>query len=46
VVIVSEPLDKDHSGWIEVPENHMVVAQAKRPAELVPFELGQSIAAE
>lgn len=46
VVIVSEPLDGDHSGWVEVPDNHMVVARAGRPAELVPFAIGQPIAAE
>jgi glutamine amidotransferase len=46
VVIVSEPLDRDHSGWTEVPENHMVVARAGRPAKLVPFDVGRSIAAE
>ena len=46
VVIVSEPLDHDHSGWIEVPENHMVVARAGRPVGLVPFEIGQALAAE
>jgi glutamine amidotransferase len=46
VVIVSEPLDRDPSGWIEVPENHMVVARANRPAELVPFELPHAVAAE
>jgi glutamine amidotransferase len=46
VVIVSEPLDNDHSGWVEVPENHMVVARAGRKAELVPFAIGQSMAAE
>jgi predicted glutamine amidotransferase len=46
VVIVSEPLDHDHSGWIEVPENHMVVARAGRPVGLVPFEIGQPVAAE
>jgi predicted glutamine amidotransferase len=46
VVIVSEPLDRDHSGWTEVPENHIVVARAGRPAELVPFDLAHSVAAE
>jgi predicted glutamine amidotransferase len=46
VVIVSEPLDRDHSGWTEVPENHIVAARANRPAELVPFELAHCVAAE
>jgi glutamine amidotransferase len=46
VVIVSEPLDHDHAGWIEVPENHMVIARAGRPVGLVPFDLGASVAAE
>ena len=45
-MIVSEPLDHDHSGWIEVPENHMVVARADRPAGLVPFDVAQAVAAE
>jgi glutamine amidotransferase len=46
VVIVSEPLDHDHSGWIEVPENHMVIARADRPVGLVPFDVAQAVAAE
>jgi len=46
VVIVSEPLDRDHAGWIEVPENHMVVARAGRRAELLSFPEPPRIAAE
>lgn len=45
-VIVSEPLDRDHSGWIEVPENHMLIARAGRPAQLLPIEPARRVAAE
>ena len=37
VVIVSEPLDRDHTRWQAVPENHVVVARAGKPAEVLPF---------
>jgi len=46
VVIVSEPLDNDHAGWIEVPENHMLVARAGQRPELLPFPEAPRIAAE
>jgi glutamine amidotransferase len=35
VVVVSEPLDKDHGSWIAVPENHVVIARRERPVEVV-----------
>ena len=37
-VIVSEPLDKDHANWNLVPENHVVVAAAGKPVEVVPLQ--------
>jgi glutamine amidotransferase len=45
-VIVSEPLDGDHSGWKTVPANHMVIARAGRPVEIAPFLEKQQLAAE
>jgi predicted glutamine amidotransferase len=46
VVLASEPLDKDRAVWTAVPENHMVLARANRPVELVPFLGENRIAAE
>ncbi len=37
IVIVSEPLDRDHKNWIAVPENHVVVAMAGERARIVPL---------
>lgn len=37
VVVVSEPLDRDHENWSVVPDNTVLVARAGRPVELVPF---------
>lgn len=37
VVLASEPLDKNRAIWTAVPENHMLLACANRPVELVPF---------
>ena len=38
VVIVSEPLDRDHGNWIAVPENSVVVARRDKPVEVVPLD--------
>ncbi len=46
VVIVSEPLDTDRERWKPVPPGHMVVAQAGRPVEVMPFLTGLRVAAE
>jgi predicted glutamine amidotransferase len=37
IVIVSEPLDRDHKNWIVVPENSVVVACAGERARIVPL---------
>jgi glutamine amidotransferase len=37
IVIVSEPLDRDHKNWIAVPENSVVVACAGERARIVPL---------
>jgi predicted glutamine amidotransferase len=36
IVIVSEPLDLDQN-WIAVPESHVLVASAGKPARMLPF---------
>ncbi|WP_316182809.1 class II glutamine amidotransferase [Bradyrhizobium sp. SZCCHNRI1009] len=36
VIAVSEPYDKE-SDWIEVPPDHLLVARAAKPAEIVPL---------
>ncbi|WP_315775574.1 MULTISPECIES: class II glutamine amidotransferase [unclassified Bradyrhizobium] len=36
VIVVSEPFDKEPD-WIEVPPDHVLVARASRPAEIVPL---------
>jgi len=36
VIAVSEPYDKEPN-WIEVPPDHVLVARASRPAEIVPL---------
>jgi glutamine amidotransferase len=36
LIIVSEPFDKDPD-WIEVPENHALIALASKPVEIVPI---------
>ncbi len=46
VVIVSEPLDENRDGWKPVPTNHMVIARAGRPVEVVPFPTKHQVAAE
>jgi glutamine amidotransferase len=37
IVIVSEPLDRDHRNWVSVPENHVLVASAGRRARILPL---------
>jgi glutamine amidotransferase len=37
IVIVSEPLDRDHKNWVTVPENHVVVALAGERAHMMPL---------
>jgi predicted glutamine amidotransferase len=37
IVIVSEPLDRDHKNWTAVPENHVVAALAGERARVVPL---------
>jgi predicted glutamine amidotransferase len=44
--IVSEPLDENHKDWIEVPPNHVVVARADKPVEVLPFLDRRQVAAE
>jgi predicted glutamine amidotransferase len=39
VVVVSEPLDHDRSGWKPVPPGHVIVAKAGAPVALRPFTL-------
>jgi predicted glutamine amidotransferase len=46
IVIVSEPLDRDHRNWIAVPESHVLVAKAGEQTRIVPFLLQQQQAAE
>ncbi len=46
VVVVSEPLDRDRSIWIPVPENHLLRAGVGRPVELVPLQAKHLAAAE
>jgi predicted glutamine amidotransferase len=36
LIIVSEPFDKDPD-WIEVPENHALIALVSKPVEIVPI---------
>ncbi|HXW42553.1 MAG TPA: class II glutamine amidotransferase [Xanthobacteraceae bacterium] len=46
IVIVSEPLDRDHKNWIAVPEGHVVVACAGERARIVPLFQRHQQAAE
>jgi glutamine amidotransferase len=46
VVIVSEPLDSEHSHWKPVPAGHMIVAPDGQPISLEPMFGAQSAAAE
>jgi len=37
IVIVSEPLDRDHRNWVSVPENRVLVASAGERARVLPL---------
>jgi len=37
IVLVSEPLDRDHKSWVSVPENHVVVANAGERTRILPL---------
>jgi glutamine amidotransferase len=37
IVVVSEPIDREHKNWIPVPENHVLVAQAGERARIIPL---------
>jgi predicted glutamine amidotransferase len=37
IVIVSEPLDRDHDSWVAVPENHVLIARSGERAHIVPL---------
>jgi predicted glutamine amidotransferase len=37
LVIASEPLDAERSGWNQVPANHILIAPAQGEARLEPF---------
>ena len=46
IVVVSEPLDKDHGKWTPVPESHVLVAKAGEQTRIVPFLYQHREAAE
>ena len=46
IVIVSEPLDRNHRNWIAVPESHVLIAKAGEKARVVPFLCERREAAE
>jgi len=46
IVVVSEPLDKNHGNWTPVPESHVLVARAGQPTRIVPFLYQHREAAE
>jgi predicted glutamine amidotransferase len=46
LVVVSEPLDKNHEIWTPVPPNHIIVAKADQPVALMPFPSEINVAAE
>lgn len=46
IVVVSEPLDRDHRNWIAVPESHVLVAKAGERTRMLPFLLRHQEAAE
>jgi glutamine amidotransferase len=45
LVVVSEPLDRDHAGWTAVPPNHLIMAKANQPLALMPIPGEQRVAA-
>jgi predicted glutamine amidotransferase len=46
IVVVSEPLDRDHRNWIAVPESHVLVARAGQRTQVLPFLQEHRVAAE
>jgi len=46
IVVVSEPLDRDHARWESVPENHVVVSRAGERARVLPLRARFQEAAE
>lgn len=46
IVIVSEPLDRDHRNWISVPENHVLIASEGQRARVLPLLQRHQEAAE
>ncbi len=46
IVVVSEPLDRDHSNWTSVPESHALLAPSGEAAQVVPLFARQQEAAE
>lgn len=46
IVVVSEPLDKDHHKWTPIPESHVLVAKAGETTRIVPFLYQHREAAE
>jgi predicted glutamine amidotransferase len=46
VVIVSEPLDRDHSGWTRVPPGHLIVARDGEAVAPIPLPTDARLAAE
>jgi glutamine amidotransferase len=37
VIVVSEPLDRDHANWTAVPESSVLIARADEPVTVVPM---------
>ena len=37
MLVVSEPIDKDHARWIAVPANHVLIARKGAKAQVRPF---------
>ena len=46
IVVVSEPLDRDHRNWIAIPESHVLVARAGQKTQVIPFLQQHRVAAE
>jgi predicted glutamine amidotransferase len=46
LLVVSEPLDADRESWIPVPPDHMVIARAGAPVEIMPIDRAVRLAAE
>ena len=46
IVVVSEPLDRDHRNWIAIPESHVLVAKAGEQTRIRPLLHQRQEAAE